>query len=48
MQELGENLVSQPFSNKQTQDFRLKRIRQGHNDMRLNQGTPPLKKQHSV
>lgn len=45
---MQENLVSHPVSIKQTQVSKLKRRRQGHNDMILNQGTPPLEKEHSI
>lgn len=45
---MQENLVSHAVSIKQTQVSKLKRRRQGHNDMILNQGTPPPEKEHSI
>lgn len=48
MQGLGENPVSHPVSNKQTQVSKLKRLRPDPNDMILNQGTPLLEKEHSL
>lgn len=44
LREQRENLASHLISNQPTQVFKLQRIRQGTDDMILNQGTPPPEK----